>query len=130
MEQSIDLILREIERSDNEKMRYKKDIMIDFIKERFFELPVEEDIIRAYSDYEKERLNLAIEEFSTETGIDKEKITKLLTQYFINEKSITNEKIRKELDSMDLGLIKMTKLIKSLFNFIQDMYNKFTSEGE
>lgn len=130
MEQSIDLILREIERSDNEKMRYKKDIMIDFIKERFFELPVEEDIIKAYSDYEKERLNIAIDEFANETGITKDIVTKLLTQYFINEKSITNEKIRKELDNMDLGLIKMTRLIKSLLSFIQDMYNKFTSEGE
>ena len=130
MEQSIDLILREIERSDNEKMRYKKDIMVDFIKDRFFELPAEEDIIKAYSEYEKERLNSFIEEFSNETEIDKTIITKLLTQYFMNEKSITKEKIRNELENMNIGLIKMTKLIKSLMQFIYDMYNKFTSEGE
>ena len=38
MEKSIDLILREIERSDNEKLRYKSDIMKDFITARFFDL--------------------------------------------------------------------------------------------
>lgn len=130
MEQSIDLILREIERSDNEKLRYKRNIMIDFIKERFFELPLDEDIVRAYSEYEKERLTTEIEKFSTETNIDKEIVTKILTQYFINEKSITSEKIRKELDNMDIGLIQMTKLIKMLLNFIQNMYNTFTTEGE
>ena len=58
MEKSIDLILREIERSDNEKMRYKKEIMKSFIQSRFFDLDPEADIIEAYSEYEKEVLQL------------------------------------------------------------------------
>ena len=71
----------------NKEYNSKKDIMVNFIKDRFFELPVEEDIIKAYADYEKERLNIEIEEFSKTNGVDKEIVTKLLTQYFINEKS-------------------------------------------
>ena len=54
MKKSIDLILREIERSDNEKMRYKRDIMKAFVTERFFELDPDADIIEAYNEYEKE----------------------------------------------------------------------------
>ena len=70
MEKSIDLILREIERSDNEKMRYKKDIMKDFVTGRFFDLDPDEDIIEAYAQYEKERMQAFIEEFAQVNEVD------------------------------------------------------------
>ncbi|MBQ1659559.1 MAG: type I restriction endonuclease subunit R, partial [Clostridia bacterium] len=46
MQKSIDLILREIDRSDNERMRYKSGIMKAFINSRFFDLDPEEDIVK------------------------------------------------------------------------------------
>ncbi|MGN0905647.1 MAG: type I restriction endonuclease subunit R, partial [Bullifex sp.] len=43
-EQGIDLVLREIERSDNEKLRKKSDIMKKFVTDRFFDLEPDTDI--------------------------------------------------------------------------------------
>ncbi len=130
MDKSVDLILREIERSDNEKLRYKKDIMKAFIKEKFFDLDPKEDIVKAYTEYEKERLDNDVEEFSVQKNIDKQIIDEILSQYFCNEKSITEEDVRQKISGLGLGLIKTTELIDDIFVFIQEMYNKFTSEGE
>lgn len=130
MKKSVDLILREIERSDNEKMRYKKDIMADFINIRFFDLDPEEDIIKAYEDYEKERMAADIEEFSKENDVPSAKVTDILLQFFANDKAVTKETIRIELHDLNLGLIQMTKRIKAIQLFISEMYNKYTAEGD
>lgn len=130
MKKSVDLILREIERSDNEKMRYKKDIMADFINIRFFDLDPEEDIIKAYEDYEKERMTVDIEKFSKENDVPSKKVTDILVQYFANDKAVTKETIRIELYDLNLGLIQMTKRIKAIQIFISEMYNKYTAEGD
>ncbi len=130
MKKSVDLILREIERSDNEKMRYKKDVMADFINLRFFDLDPEEDIIKAYEDYERERMTADIEEFSKENDLPSEKVTDILAQYFTNDKAVTKETIRIELHDLNLGLVQMTKRIKALQLFISEMYNKYTAEGD
>ena len=44
-QQDVDLILREIERSDNESLRLKKDVMREFILSRFYELPDDVDVM-------------------------------------------------------------------------------------
>lgn len=130
MKKSVDLILREIERSDNEKMRYKKDIMADFINLWFFDLDPEEDIIKAYEDYEKERMAADIEEFAKENDVPSQKVTDILVQFFANDKAVSKETIRIELHDLDLGLIQMTKRIKAIQLFISEMYNKYTAEGD
>ena len=130
MEQSVDLILREIERSDNEKLRYKKDIMTDFIRSRFFDLDPEEDIAKAYEDYEKERMASEIDLFSKENEIPSNIVTDILVEFFANDKAVTKETIRIELHDLDLGLIAMTKRIKAIQMFISEMYNKYTAEGD
>lgn len=130
MKKSVDLILREIERSDNEKMRYKKDVMADFINLRFFDLDPEEDIIKAYEDYEKERMTADINGFSIENNLPKEKVTDILIKYFTNDKAVTKETIRLELYDLNLGLVQMTKRIKAIQLFISEMYNKYTAEGD
>ena len=43
-EADLDLILREIERSDNEALRAKKDIMAEFVRTRFYDLSDDADI--------------------------------------------------------------------------------------
>ena len=130
MEQSVDLILREIERSDNEKLRYKKEIMTDFIRSRFFDLDPEEDIAKAYEDYEKERMASEIDLFSKENEISSNIVTGILVEYFANDKAVTKETIRIELHDLDLGLVAMTKRIKAIQMFISEMYNKYTAEGD
>lgn len=130
MKKSVDLILREVERSDNEKMRYKKDIMADFISKRFFDLDPEEDIIKAYENYEKERMAADIDRFSKENGVPSGKVTDFVVQYFADDRAVTKETIRVELHDLDLGLIQMTKRIKAIQMFMAEMYNKYTAEGD
>lgn len=129
MEKSIDLILREIERSDNEKMRYKKGIMKDFVTGRFFDLDPDEDIIEAYAQYEKERMQAFIEEFAQVNEVDVDTVSFILNQYFCDTKQVTKESIRQRVSGMNLGLLKLTRLINNLLDFVKDMYDKFTAEG-
>lgn len=131
MNKSIDLILREIERSDNEKMRYKRDIMKSFVTERFFEIDSDADIVEAYNEYEKEVLQADIESFSTEHGLSPDFTSKILHQYFMDTKTVTREYLRQELSKTGIkGLLKITLLIGKMLNFLNDCYNKFTAEGE
>jgi type I restriction enzyme R subunit len=129
MDKAIDLILREIERSDNEKLRYKKDIMKSFITERFFDLDPNEDIIVAYEEYEREQLQAAVERFATVNCIDATVVAEILNQYFCDPKQVTKENIRQKVLYLQLGLLKTTRLISDILFFIRDMYDKFTTEG-
>lgn len=129
MQKSIDLILREIDRSDNEKMRYKSAIMKAFITERFFDLDPDEDIIKEYEQYEKEVMESDVNAFAEENGISADLVLSILNEYFVDERSITKNKIRERLADMKLPLLKQTKLINAIMVFIKDMYDKFTAEG-
>ena len=129
MQKSIDLILREIDRSDNEKMRYKSGIMKEFINSRFFDLDPEEDIIKEYEQYEKEVMERDVSEFAKTSGISPDIVLSILNEYFVDERSITKNKIRERLADMQLPLLKQTKLINTIMAFIKDMYDKFTAEG-
>ena len=129
MQKSIDLILREIDRSDNEKMRYKSGIMKAFINSRFFDLDPEEDIVKEYEQYEKEVMENDVTEFAEANGIRPEIVLSILNEYFVDERSITKNKIRERLADMRLPLLKQTKLINAIMAFIKDMYDKFTAEG-
>lgn len=129
MEKSIDLILREIERSDNEKLRYKQEIMKAFVTSRFFELDENADIEIAFEEYEREVLQSAIEEFAHANEIDEALVSEFLNQYFTDENSLDRETIRNRLLTMKLGLLKTTKLISAILFFVRDMYDKFTAEG-
>ncbi|MBP3851664.1 MAG: type I restriction endonuclease subunit R [Erysipelotrichaceae bacterium] len=131
MAKSIDLILREIERSDNEKMRYKRDIMKAFVTERFFDLDPDVDIIEAYNEYEREVLQADIESFATENSLTTEFVSRILHQYFMDTKAVTKETLRQELSSAGVkGLVRITTLIGKVQDFLTDSYNKFTAEGE
>lgn len=130
MKKSIDLILREIERSDNEKMRYKREIMKAFVTERFFDLDPDADIIEAYNEYEKEMLQADIESFATENKLDVDFVSTILHKYFVDPKAVTKEYLRVELSKQGVkGLLKLTTFITELQEFMENSYNKFTAEG-
>lgn len=61
---NIDLIIREIERSDNEALRAKKDIMKAFIEIKFYDLPDDADVQAAFDEFEKDFLRAEIESFA------------------------------------------------------------------
>lgn len=131
MKKSVDLILREIERSDNEKMRYKREIMKSFVTERFFELDPDADIIEAYNEYERETMQADIESFATENELDAGMVSRMVHEYFIDSKSVTNEVLRVECVNAGIkGLLRITACIEKIQEFLKDSYNKFTAEEE
>lgn len=129
LQDNIDLILREIERSDNASLRAKKEIMKDFIFTRYFDLPDDVDIQQAYEEFEKERLNVEIEEYAFEKSIDKEILVELFSAYTFSG-NISDEDIRQKLIDYHLGLLKITSLTKDIKSFIISTYNKYKAEGE
>lgn len=129
MAKSVDLILREIERSDNEKMRYKSDLMKTFVTERFFDLDPEEDIIEAYSEYEREVLMNDINNFAKDSNIPASMVSETVHNYFMNTKEVTKESLRQELMGVGVkGILTLTTLIDNMMDFLKDSYDKFTTE--
>ena len=125
----VDLILREIERSDNESLRLKKDVMKQFILTRFYDLPDDADIMEAFTQFEKEQLQADIEEFAYDNQIDYVIVSDLFSSYVFSN-AISDEEIRKRLTAYKLGLLKMTKLTKAIKLFVQETYQKYKAEGE
>lgn len=125
----IDLVMREIERSDNEALRAKKDIMEAFIRERFYVLPPSADVQDAFEEFEKEHMHAEIADFAAENGINEQDVQDLLSEYMFG-KSISDEVIRKKLEPYKLGLLKLTKLTKKIDAFIQNTYKRYKAEGE
>ena len=129
MQKSIDLILREIDHSDNEKLRYKTSIMKDFIKLRFFDLDPDEDIIKEYEQYEREVMEENIKSFAEENELEVDFVINIMNEYFVAEVNVTKERIRQQLASKNLPLLQQTKLINRIMAYVKDMYNIFTAEG-
>lgn len=125
----VDLILREIERSDNESLRLKKDVMKQFILTRFYDLPDDADIMEAFIQFEKEQLQADMEEFAYDHQIDYVIISDLFASYVFS-RTISDEEIRKRVATYKLGLLKMTKLTKTIKGFVYDTYQKYKAEGE
>lgn len=125
----VDLILREMERSDNESMRMKKETMEQFIRTRFYDLPEDADVMEAFVQFEKECLQAELETFALENQIEVSIMTDLFSSYAFGG-SISEDLIRKKLAVYKLGLLKMTKLTKIIKQFIEYTYKKYKAEGE
>lgn len=125
----VDLILREMERSDNESMRMKKETMEQFIRTRFYDLPEDADVMEAFVQFEKECLQADLETFALENQIEVSIMTDLFSSYAFGG-NISEDIIRKKLAGYKLGLLKMTRLTKSIKQFIEYTYKKYKAEGE
>lgn len=128
-EADLDLILREIERSDNESLRMKKDIMAEFVRTRFYDLDDDADIQAAFEEFEKERQKAEMEEFAFENNIDYVILNDIMTDFIFNGQ-IAEEAIRKRVETYHLGILKTTALTTKIQDFIQKTYLKFKAEGE
>ena len=121
--------MREIERSDNEALRLKKEVMRQFILTRFYELPEDMDVMEAFTQFERERMTADMEEFAFVNKIDYKTVSDLFNEYVFHG-TISDDSIRKRLTAYKLGILKMTKLTKSVKVFVEDTYNKYKAEGE
>lgn len=126
---NIDLILSEIERSDNEALRAKKEIMIAFIRTRFFDLPDNADIMAAFEEFAEEQKTAEMERFAYEQKIDYGVVNEILGEYSFKG-SVSDEFIREKLEPYNLGLVKATKLKNEIKNFTDNIYYKYRVEGE
>ena len=125
---SIDLVLREIERSDNERLRAKQEMLKRFVTEKFFTLSPDEDIVKAYEEFEVQQQNMDIEMFAEETKLDVETIRFFISEYQFKH-VISLEDIRKRLSQKGYGLIQTIKLSSEIEDFIKEQYEKFRAEG-
>ena len=128
-EADLDLILREIERSDNESLRAKKDIMADFVRTQFYDLAEDADIMAAFEEFMKEHERAETEAFAYEHDISYDTVHEIMTEYIFNGK-VSDEEIRKRLMEYHLGLLKITKLTKEIRDFVSTTYLKYKAEGE
>ena len=126
-QQDVDLIMREIERSDNDSLRLKKDIMKEFILNRFYNLPDDVDIMDAFVQFEKRKaaggtaMTLAKREKSQ---VDYELISDIFNTYQHFSGVISDDIIRKKLAAYKFRLLKMTKLTKNIKAFIEGTYKE------
>ena len=128
-EADLDLILREIERSDNESLRAKKDIMAEFVRTRFYDLPEDADIMAEFEEFTKIHQRAEMEEFALSHNIDYTVLNDIMTEFIFNG-SVSDEAIRKRLMVYHLGLLKITKLTTEIKAFVSQSYMKYKAEGE
>ena len=67
--------------------------------------------------------------FAFDNKIDYVIVSELFSTYVFSG-TISDDDIRKRLAEYKLGLLKMTKLTKSIKTFVQDTYKKYKAEGE
>ena len=127
-EADLDLILREVERSDNEDLRAKKTVMVEFIKTRFYELPEDADLNAAFEEFAREHEQAEMEEFATEHGIQYGTLREIMTEYVFSG-NISDESIRQHLRDYHFGLLKITKLTEETREFAAETYKKYKAEG-
>ena len=127
-EADLDLILREVERSDNENLRAKKAVMVEFIKTRFYELPEDADLNAAFEEFAREHEQAEMEAFATAHGIQYGTLRDIMTEYVFSG-DISDETIRQHFKDYHFGLLKITKLTEETKAFAIDTYRKYKAEG-
>ena len=125
----IDLVMREIERSDNDALRAKKDIMEAFIRTRFYDLPEDADVQQAYEQFERENLRAEIESFAYGKGLEAKDVLDIFSEYMFNG-SISDGAIRRRLTAYRMGLLKITKTASDVKQFVVNTYGRYKVEGE
>lgn len=125
----IDLVMREIERSDNDSLRAKKDVLEAFIRTRFYDLPEGADVQQAYEQFERDSLQSEIESFAYEHGLEAKDVSEVFSEYTFNG-SVLEEAIRRKLAAYHMGLLKITKTTGDIKQFVTDMYDRYKAEGE
>lgn len=126
--EAVDQILRELERSDNEKMRYKRDLMKEFIADTFYKLPADADIVEAYQDFEHKCYERDVDVFASEHEIPREMVSEFVVHCLTHSAPMSKEQVRKKISELKMGLLKTTRLINDVQYFIQSMYDKYTAE--
>ena len=128
-DRDIDLVMREIERSDNDTLRAKKDIMEAFIRTRFYDLPEDADVQEAYEQFERESLKAEIETFACKNSLEAKDVQDIFSKY-IFDGNFSEEAVRQKLTAYCKGLVEITTMTHVIKEFVIDTYNRYRAEGE
>jgi type I restriction enzyme R subunit len=123
-ERDIDLIMREIERSDNETLRKKRDVMRAFITQKFYDLDDDADLEQEFLEFEQECQKEEMETFAIENGIDYPLIAEIMAEFSFSGK-VSEDKIREKLAPNVKGLLRQTAMTEKVKQFVMDSHNKF-----
>ena len=92
-------------------------------------MPENADVMEAFTQFEKEQMKADMEAFAFDNKIDYVIVSELFADYVFHS-TISDDDIRRKLAAYKLGLLKMTKLTKTIKIFVKDTYNKYKAEGE
>ena len=127
---AIDLILEEMDKSDNENLRQKRGLLRAFIEERFFKLKPDTDIFQEYSDFENKQMMKDVKSFARKNKLPENIVHEVLVQYMMDTGSVTRNYLKDKLDPLGFGLIDMTKAIMTITSWCIEMYAKYTREED
>ena len=130
MRKQVDLVMSELDRTDNENLRCKRELMREFIAARLPDLESDADIEAAFHDYERESMTARIESFAAEQGIEPAVVNKVVQAYFADPGSLSDEALRQRLRDKGLGLLKMKRAVIAFNQFVREMHDLYTAEGE
>ena len=88
----------------------------------------DEDIVKAYEEFEVQQQDMDIETFSEKTGIDVETIRFFMSEYQFKH-VISLEDIRKCLSQKGYKILKTIKMSSEIEEFVKEQYEKFRAEG-
>ena len=125
----MDLVLREIDNSDNETLRLKKELMKEFVMTRFYELPKDADINHEYLEFEKEKEKAEIETFTVKNDLKEEDIENWLAGYAFTGQ-VSEEEIRRKLMDSGMSIFKITHKVKDIKQFVETTHKKYQAERE
>lgn len=127
---AIDLILVEMDKSDNENLRQKRGLLRAFIEERFFKLKPDTDIFAEYTEFENKQMMKDVSAFARKNNLSQDIVRDILLQYMLDTASVTKNYLKDKLDTLDLDLIAMTKSIMIITSWCIEMYAKYTREED
>ena len=119
-----------MDKSDNENLRQKRDMLRNFIEERFFKLKSDTDIFLEYQEFENKQMMKDVKSFARTMKIPENLLHEILVQYMMDTSVVTKNYLKEKLDPLGLSLIDVTGAIKDISTWCIEMYAKYTREED
>lgn len=128
-QKTMESVLHEMERSDNEVMRLQMDVMRQFIQTRFYDLPDGVDVQDAFDAFALDCKHVDLESFAQENGLDKNLLLQLYSDYEFTI-VLSKNAICEKLVPCGWGLVDRLKMATKIEQFILNLYKKYKGKGE
>ncbi len=127
---AIELILAEMDKTDNENLRQKRGMLRAFIEERFFKLKPDTDIFAEYQEFENKQMMKDVKSFARKSKVSENVVHEILVQYMMDTTVVTMNYLQNKLKPLGLHLIARTEAIKDIMSWCIEMYAKYTREED